>query len=82
MRLPKLSNGHALPQKLILFLIGLSSKGQGAADVVRMLLYKPKWFGKKFGALCQAVMRGPSEWAVWERELFAAHVSLVNQCPF
>jgi hypothetical protein len=28
------------------------------------------------------VMRGPSEWSPGERELFAAFVSRVNQCPF
>jgi hypothetical protein len=29
-----------------------------------------------------AVMRGPSEWTVGERELFAAFTSKLNQCPF
>jgi len=28
------------------------------------------------------VMRGPSDWSVGERELFAAFVSSLNQCPF
>jgi hypothetical protein len=28
------------------------------------------------------VMTGPSEWTEAERELFAAFVSLRNQCPF
>jgi len=28
------------------------------------------------------VMRGPSEWSVAERELFAAFVSSLNQCVF
>jgi hypothetical protein len=27
-------------------------------------------------------MRGPSEWRVGERELFAAFTSRLNQCPF
>jgi hypothetical protein len=27
-------------------------------------------------------MRGPSEWTVGERELFAAFTSRLNQCPF
>ena len=30
----------------------------------------------------QAVMRGPSEWSIGERELFAAFVSRLNQCDF
>jgi hypothetical protein len=27
-------------------------------------------------------MNGPSDWSVGERELFAAFVSSVSQCPF
>jgi hypothetical protein len=27
-------------------------------------------------------MRGTSDWAVWERELFAAFTSRLNQCVF
>jgi len=27
-------------------------------------------------------MRGPSDWSAGERELFAAFVSSLNQCPF
>jgi hypothetical protein len=81
-RLPKVDNGHALPQKLLLRVIKFFNKGVPPYDVVRMLLYRPKWFGKAFGRISQAAMRGPSEWQVWERELFAAFVSKVNQCPF
>ena len=33
-------------------------------------------------SLLQDVMRGPSDWSVAERELFAAFVSAQNQCPF
>jgi len=51
-------------------------------DIVRTMLYRPEWFGTRFSALTQQVMRGPSEWSVGERELFAAFVSRQNQCPF
>jgi len=27
-------------------------------------------------------MRGPCEWTVGERELFAAYTSYLNQCPY
>ena len=40
------------------------------------------FFGAPHQAHTQAVMRGPSEWSVGERELFAAFVSRLNQCHF
>ena len=52
------------------------------SDVVRMLGYRPELFGQPFSEALQDVMRGPSEWSVAERELFAAFVSSLNQCPF
>jgi len=51
-------------------------------DVVRTIVYRPELFGRPFSDALQALMRGPSEWAVGERELFAAFVSAQNQCPF
>ena len=52
------------------------------SDVVCMLSYRPDVFGAPFSELLQQVMRGPSAWSVAERELFAAFVSSLNQCPF
>jgi len=51
-------------------------------DVVRTLRYRTELFGQAFSAALQRVMRGPSDWSVGERELFAAFVSAKNQCPF
>jgi hypothetical protein len=56
--------------------------GYRAADVVRTLRYRSAMFGRPHSAHTQAVMRGPSEWSVGERELFAAFVSRLNQCHF
>jgi len=47
-----------------------------------MLGHRPELFGRPFSEALQQVMRGPSEWSVAERELFAAFVSSLNQCPF
>ena len=35
-----------------------------------------------FGQAVQGAMRGPSEWTVGERELFAAFTSRMNKCMF
>lgn len=52
-------------------------------DLMRLLSYRPELFGEHFQpAIMQEVMRGPSDWSVGERELFAAFVSRKNQCPF
>ena len=52
------------------------------SDISLALRYRPELFGQPFGELLQEVMKGPSEWTEAERELFAAFVSLRNQCPF
>ncbi|BCI92821.1 carboxymuconolactone decarboxylase family protein [Mycobacterium persicum] len=51
-------------------------------DIIKMRHYRPRFFGKPFFSLAQAVMRGPSPWTVGERELFAAFVSEQNRCQF
>ena len=51
-------------------------------DVSRVLVYRPEMFGTSFSMCLEDVMRGPSDWSVGERELFAAFVSRKNQCPF
>ena len=84
MRLTCLESGHPWPQKLKLALIGLLGgyEGRRTPDVIKMLQYRPAFFGKPFGALLQQVMRGPSPWSVGERELFAAYTSSLNHCVF
>ena len=81
MRLKRVEHGHRLPQKLILGMIRLMS-GRRAPDIIRTLFYRPEFLGKPMSAWTQAVMRGPSEWSVAERELFAAFTSKLNQCVF
>ncbi len=81
MRLDRVQDGHRLRHKLVLVAIRLTT-GFRAPDIVRTLFYRPEFFGRHMNDWTQAVMRGPSEWSVGERELFAAFTSRLNQCPF
>lgn len=81
MRLRVVEKGHRLPRKALLLLIGLVQR-QRPPDVVRTLFYRPKFFGDRMCAWTNAVMRGPSEWSIGERELFAAFTSRLNRCEY
>jgi hypothetical protein len=81
MRLGRVEHGHRLREKLKLILIRLVSRRR-VPDVVKTILYRPEFWGRPMCAWTQAVMRGPSEWSVGERELFAAFTSRINQCVF
>jgi hypothetical protein len=50
--------------------------------VLKTLNYRPEIFGGAYSDALDVAMRGPSEWSAGERELFAAFVSSLNQCPF
>ena len=50
--------------------------------VVKTLHYRPELFGRPFSNVLDVAMRAPSDWSAGERELFAAFVSSLNQCPF
>jgi hypothetical protein len=81
MRLANVERGDGLSSRLLYGFVHLVS-GHRAPDVVRTLRYRRHLFGAPHSAHTQAVMRGPSEWSVGERELFAAFVSRLNQCVF
>lgn len=81
MRLRAVERGHRLPEKLKLWMIGLVTRRR-VPDIIRTLFYRPTFFGRPMSEWTQAVMRGRSEWRVWERELFAAFTSRLNQCVF
>lgn len=81
MRLTALENDQTLMVRLKLGMIRVFS-GRRAPDVLRALHFKQKRWGEPFSDLLQAVMRGPSDWSVGERELFATFVSHLNQCRF
>jgi hypothetical protein len=81
MRLTNVERGDRLSSKVLYAVVRLVS-GFRAPDVVRTLRYRQQFFGLHHTAHTQAVMRGPSEWSVGERELFAAFVSRLNACAF
>jgi len=81
MRLANVERGGRFADRLLYAVIRRLS-GLRAPDVLRTLRYRAPRFGRPYSAHMQAVMRGPSEWSVGERELFAAFVSRVNDCPF
>jgi hypothetical protein len=79
-RLPQLETGHAPEVKLELE--RLREEAGFISDVRLMLSYRPELFGRPFSEALQKALRGPSDWSVAERELFATFVSAQNQCPF
>jgi hypothetical protein len=81
MRLEAVARGRGPGAKAKFAMIRLLS-GAPTLDVVKTLSFRPSFFGDPFNQLIQEVMRGPSEWTVGERELFAAFVSERNRCVF
>jgi len=80
-RLSNVRSGHAILNKLKLVVAPLVF-GVTPPDIMRVLFYRPRFFGKPMGQLHQDVLRGPSDWTVAEREMFAAWVSAKNRCRF
>jgi hypothetical protein len=80
MRLESVRRGTGI-KRLLLPIMSLKV-GARVPDVVRTLIHRPAFFGKGYNAWIQAVMRGPSKWSVWERELFASFTSRCNACVF
>jgi hypothetical protein len=81
MRLRNVERGDRLSSKLLFAFVRIVS-GFRVPDVVRTLRYHTRQFGAPHSAHTQAVMRGPSEWSIGQRELFAAFVSQINHCHF
>lgn len=80
MRLQKVERGQGLVR--FLFPVMAWKIGTRVPDVVRTLVYRPGFFGRHYNNWLEAILRGPSKWSVWERELFASFTSRLNQCEF
>jgi hypothetical protein len=81
MQLRILDSGHGRFHGLLLAVIRRASREE-PPDVVKLLHYRPAFFGRVFSDLVHDALRGPSPWSVGERELFAALTSRLNQCVF
>lgn len=57
-------------------------KGQPLPDVLRIMMYRPAFFGQQFSDTLHELLQGSSDWSSGERELFAAFVSSKNKCRF
>jgi uncharacterized peroxidase-related enzyme len=81
MRLSILDHGQPLRTKLLFAFIGLVSR-QPVPDAVKLIAYRPEFYGTPMKAVTHEAMRGPSPWSVGDRELMAAVVSNTNRCEF
>jgi len=54
-------------------------------DILKVLMYRPEYFGAQFCRIGQSLMRSSSEfsgWRIGERELMGAFTSAQNHCVF
>jgi uncharacterized peroxidase-related enzyme len=79
MRLAILDSGHRLGTKILFAIIRTVSR-HPVLDVIKLVKYRPDFY--RAAALTHEAMRGPSAWSVGDRELMAAYVSKLNECPF
>ena len=81
MRLAILDSGHGFGTKALLALIRAASRQQ-VLDIIKLVKYRPDFYGKPMQRVTHEAMRGPSAWSVGDRELMAALVSKMNACEF
>jgi AhpD family alkylhydroperoxidase len=81
MRLAILDSGHGFGTKLLFALIRTVSR-QPVLDVIKLVRYRPDFYGRPMQGVTQGAMRGPSAWSVGDRELMAAFVAKTNHCEF
>ena len=81
MRPGVLEHGYGVGPKMLFRLIRLVS-GRPLPDAARITFYRPDFYGSHMKKFTQQAMRGRSTWSVGDRELMAAYVSKVNDCPF
>jgi uncharacterized peroxidase-related enzyme len=81
MRLAILDKGHRLGTKALFAFIRLVTR-QPTPEIIKLMGYRPDFFGTCMKNVTHEAMRGSSTWSVGDRELMAALVSRVNACEF
>jgi AhpD family alkylhydroperoxidase len=81
MRLQILDSGHGFGTRTLFAFIRAASR-QPVLDVIKLVRYRPDFYGKPMSAITHGAMRGHSSWSVADRELMAAFVAKTNQCDF
>jgi AhpD family alkylhydroperoxidase len=81
MRLSILDNGHSPGTKVLFALIRAISR-QPVLDVIKLVTYRPEFYGALAREVTHEAMRGPSAWSVGDRELMAAFVAKSNECEW
>jgi AhpD family alkylhydroperoxidase len=81
MRLRILDNGHGFVTKALFALIRAASR-QPVLDSIKLVKYRPDFYGDPMSKVTHKAMRGSSSWSVADRELMAAFIAKTNQCEF
>src|SRR4051812_22118495 len=81
MRLAILDSGHGLGTRVLFAFIRAVSR-QPILDVIKLVRYRPEFYGGPMSAVTHEAMRGPSEWSVADREVMAAFVARSIQCEW
>jgi len=81
MRLAILDRGHGSGTKALFALIRAVSR-QPVLDVIKLVKYRPDFYGRPMQAVTHETMRGLSAWSVGDRELMAAFVAKTNGCEW
>jgi len=76
-----LDSGHSFKTKMLFALIRAASR-QPTPEPLKLMKYRPDFFGGPMQKLMQEAMRGASTWSVADRELVAAVISEANRCDY